>query len=106
MKILFDQGVPAPLQRYLPLHDVSTAYEKGWSRLRNGNLLRAAEKEGFEIFLTTDQNLRFEQNLNHRTLAVVILGTTSWPRIKLATDNILAAIETANISQFTFVEIP
>ena len=49
MKILFDQGVPAPLQRYLPLHDVSTAYEKGWSRLRNGNLLSAAEEEGFEV---------------------------------------------------------
>lgn len=106
MRILFDQGVPIPLRVYLSPHDVETAYEKGWSELRNGELLSAAEADAFEVFLTTDQNLRYEQNLSDRSVAVVILSTTSWPRIKLVTDAVLAAIESAHCDQFTVVDIP
>lgn len=106
MRILFDQGVPVPLRRYLTGFEVSTAYEKGWATLRNGNLLDAAETEGFDVFLTTDQNLRYEQNLSDRSIALVILSTTSWPRIKLATNDVLAVIQTAKCGQFNFVEIP
>jgi len=83
-----------------------TAYEKGWSTLKNGSLLDAAEAEGFEVFLTTDKNLRYEQNLRHRSLAVVILSTTSWPRIKQATDSVLLAIEAARSGKFSIIEIP
>lgn len=106
MRILFDQGVPVPLRAYLTAHSISTAYEKGWSRLRNGDLLAAAEAERFEVLLTTDQNLRHEQNLESRSIASVILSTTSWPRIKLATDNILSAVQSSHPGQFSFVSIP
>jgi hypothetical protein len=106
MRILFDQGVPVPLRPYLTPHDVSTAYEKGWSKLRNGNLLDAAEKEEFDVFLTTDQNLQYEQNIRDRSIAIVILSTTSWPRIKVVTDTILSAMESAHSGQFSFVDIP
>lgn len=106
MRILFDQGVPVPLRAYLTPYAVSTAYEKGWSQLRNGNLLDAAEEEAFEIFLTTDQNLQYEQNLSNRAIAVVVLSTTSWPRIKLATDAVLSAVQSAQSGQFSFVDIP
>ncbi len=56
MRVLFDQGTPVPLRRYLPHHSVTTVFEKGWSTLQNGELLLAAEQEAFEIFVTTDQN--------------------------------------------------
>lgn len=106
MRILFDQGVPVPLRSYLSPHNIDTAYEKGWSELQNGNLLKAAEADAYEVFLTTDQNLQYEQNLSARSISVVILSTTSWPRIKLATAAVLSAIESACPGQFTVVDIP
>jgi hypothetical protein len=72
MRILFDQGTPAPLRHALAPHEVSTAFELGWSNLENGDLLRAAEGR-FEVFITTDQNLRYQQNLTGRQLAIMAL---------------------------------
>jgi hypothetical protein len=63
MRILFDQGTPVPLRRFLSGHDVATAYERGWSSVTNGDLIRLAEQEGFELLITTDTNLRVQQNL-------------------------------------------
>lgn len=81
MKILFDQGTPVPLRRYLPGHAVDTAYERGWSALANGDLLTTAEQDGYEILITTDRNLCYQQNLADRQIAIVVLLSTSWPRI-------------------------
>lgn len=81
MKILFDHGTPAPLRRQLAGHEISTAYEMGWAKLSNGDLLAAAEKS-FDAFITTDQNLRYQQNLTGRRLAILVLPTTSWPEIQ------------------------
>jgi hypothetical protein len=78
MKILFDQGTPVPLRLSLSSHAVSTAHEMGWSELDNGNLLAAAE-EAFDVLVTTDRNLRHQQNLARRELAILVLPTTSWP---------------------------
>lgn len=69
MRILFDQGTPVGLRRYLPGHIVITAYEQNWSTLTNGDLLAAAENAAFEVFVTTDANLRYQQNLMGRKLA-------------------------------------
>lgn len=63
MRVLFDQGTPVPLRQALTGHSVFTAYELGWATLKNGELLRSAEEQGFEIFVTTDANLRYQQNL-------------------------------------------
>ncbi|MEA5451008.1 hypothetical protein VB780_20690 [Leptolyngbya sp. CCNP1308] len=82
MRILFDQGSPVPLRCFLIGHEVVTAYEKDWAKLCDGELLDAAEVEGFEVFVTTDQNLQHQQNLSARKLAIVVLNTTSWPRIR------------------------
>ena len=82
MKILFDQGTPVPLRRSLPDHQVDTAYELGWSQLANGDLLAAAETGGYELLLTTDRNLQYQQNLAGRSIAIVVLLSTSWPRIQ------------------------
>jgi hypothetical protein len=81
MKILFDHGTPAPLRPALAGHEISTAYELGWARLSNGDLLAAAET-GFDAFITTDKNLRYQQNLAGRHLAILVLPTTSWPKIQ------------------------
>jgi hypothetical protein len=81
VRILFDQGVPAPLRGFLEGHTVATAYEKGWAALQNGELLRSAEGE-FNVLVTTDHSLRHQQNLTGRRLAILVLPTTSWPKIK------------------------
>jgi hypothetical protein len=81
MKILFDQGTPAPLRKSLTGHQVSTAFEMRWEQLENGKLLAEAEK-AFDAFIPTDKNLRYQQNLGSRRLAILILPTTSWPEIQ------------------------
>jgi hypothetical protein len=92
VKILFDQGTPAPLRRELSKHTVTTAFEKGWSTLSNGDLLAKAEQE-FDLLVTTDQNLQYQQNLAGRKIAILILPTTSWPSIRLHAIEIAAAID-------------
>lgn len=84
MRILFDQGTPAPLREHLPGHSVETAYEKGWSALRNGELLAKAEAE-FDLLITTDRNLRHQQDLAALRIAILVLPTTSWPRLQSIT---------------------
>ena len=92
MRVLFDQGTPAPLRRHLPGHSVDTAFERGWSDLRNGDLLERAEAAGFELFITTDQQLRYEQDLSGRRLGVLVLLTTSWPRIRRKVEEVASAV--------------
>lgn len=91
MKVLFDQGTPAPLRSYLIGHDVATAYELGWSDLKNGELLTIAEGK-FDLFITTDRNLRYQQNLVGRKLAILVLPTTSWLKLQKNTADILSSL--------------
>src|SRR5882672_9232123 len=81
MRILFDQGTPVPLRDHLVGHVIETAFELGWSTLENGALLAAAE-DSFNLLITTDQKLRYQQNLAGRNLSILVLMTTSWPRIQ------------------------
>jgi predicted nuclease of predicted toxin-antitoxin system len=91
MRILFDQGTPIPLRDHLTGHVIETAFELGWSTLENGELLAAAENS-FDLLITTDQNLRYQQNLAGRDLGILVLMTTSWPRIQKSIPQILDAI--------------
>jgi hypothetical protein len=106
VRVLFDQGTPAPLRRELKGHAVETAYERGWSTLKNGELLNAAEASGFDVLVTTDTNLRYQQNLAQRRISVVVLGTTSWPRIQSATEPILAAVEASTPGSYREIVVP
>ena len=81
-----------PLRRHLPGHLIDTAYERGWAGLANGDLIAAAERDGYGLLITTDQNLRYQQNFKDRQLAILVLLSTSWPRIQLHLDTILDAI--------------
>ena len=106
MRLLFDQGTPEPLRRALTFHEIVTAYERGWSKLQNGELLNAAEREGFGVLVTTDTNLKHQQNLASRKIAVIVLTTPSWPRIQGAVGLILRAIEQATPGSYTEVRVP
>jgi hypothetical protein len=95
MRILFDQGTPVPLREHLGDHNVATAFELGWSTLQNGELLAAAE-DWFDLLITTDQQMRYQQNLVGRKLAILVLPTTSWPRLKMCIPQIREGIETSS----------
>jgi hypothetical protein len=92
MRILFDQGTPLPLRDHLNNHTVATVFELGWSTLENGKLLAAAENS-FDLFITTDQQIRYQQNLAGRQLAILVLLSTSWPHIRMRIPQIQIAIE-------------
>ena len=106
MRVVFDQGTPAPLRHLLIGHEVATAYELGWSTLKNGELLTAAEGKGFQVIVTTDTKLKYQQNLASRTIAVVVLCTTSWPRIEAAAERVVAAVGAAASGMYIEVPIP
>lgn len=106
MRILFDQATPVPLRSYLSGHRVSTAAQQGWNKLRNGDLLKAAEDEGFEVLVTTDKNMQYQQNLSTRKIAVVVLGKGNWPLIEPHVQKVVAAINAAHTGSFVEVEIP
>ena len=99
MRIVFDQGTPAPLRRALPGHAVATAFELGWSDLANGDLLEQAEAQ-FDLLITTDQNLRYQQNLVRRRIAILVLPTTSWPEIRQHEAAVLAAVNTMQAGEY------
>jgi hypothetical protein len=101
-RILFDQNVPVGFRRHLP-YEVSTAYENGWHELRNGELLAAAERAGFEIFLTCDQSIRHQQNLAGRTIGVVVLLTNHRNAILRYVAPVLRAL--ANASSGSYHEV-
>ncbi|MSS71106.1 MAG: hypothetical protein EXS64_06430 [Candidatus Latescibacteria bacterium] len=100
MKILFDQGTPVPLRTHLTGHTVDTAYELGWSGLHNSQLLQAAEEAGYALLVTTDQNLKYQQNLRGRKLAVLVLLSTSWPRMQAQVPEIVQLIETVQTGDY------
>jgi len=105
VRVLFDQGTPVPLRRALARHEVVTAHERGWSQLANGDLLDAAENDGFAVLVTTDRSLRYQQNLSSRQIAIVVLSTTSWPRIQRVVEVVAAAVDSATVGSFVVVEI-
>ncbi len=103
MRVLFDQGTPVPLREYLSQHTVDTAFERGWSEMENGELLDTAEREGYHLLITTDRNLKHQQNLANRQLGIVVLLSTSWPRMHRRIDDIRTAVDGAGRGDYVEV---
>jgi hypothetical protein len=93
MRVLFDQATPVPIRAYLEGHDVRTAAQQGWDTLKNGELLGAAEADGFDVLLTTDKNMPYQQNLAGRRIAVVVLGQQQWPSLRPHVGRVVEAIK-------------
>lgn len=106
MRVLFDNGPPRGVAAALEDHVVEEARARGWDTLRNGELLDAAEAAGFEVFVTTDRNLRYQQNLTGRKIAIVVLGVGRWRLIEPRLAAIAAAVAAAAPGTFDEVEIP
>lgn len=105
MRVLFDHGTPAPLIPFLAGHTVTKAKERGWDTLSNGDLLTVAEEAGFDLLLTADKNIRYQQNLEGRRIALVVLSTPQWPVVKLQVDKIVAAVTAATPGSYCEVEL-
>jgi hypothetical protein len=106
MRILFDQATPVPIRSYLQGHLVRTAAQQGWSKLRNGDLLNAAEQAAFDIFLTTDRNIGYQQNLAGRKIAIVVLDRQQWPKLRPHIQLVIDAVNSAQPGSYTEVQIP
>jgi hypothetical protein len=106
LKILFDHGTPRPLRRELSGHSVDTAADKGWDRLANGDLIDIAEQDGYEILITTDQNMRHQQSLTCRRLAIIVLLSGAWPYTKGRIEDIRATIAEVQPGDLREVYIP
>jgi hypothetical protein len=94
-----------PLRQYLAVHSVATAFEMGWAELDNGQLLLAAEAQ-FDALVTTDQNLRYQQNLTNRKLAIVVLPFASWPKLERHHSKIVAVIEALRPGDYVDLKLP
>ncbi len=95
MKVLLDENLPHRLKNHLGSHEAFTVRYQGWSGLENGELLRTAENDGFEVFLTGDQTMSYEQNLTGRQIAVVVLSAIEWHIIRHSLLTIQTAIDAA-----------
>lgn len=105
MNILFDANTPAPLARVLRSHRVTRADQREWQGLENGALLNAAEAAGFDVLVTCDQNLQYQQNLKRRRMAVVILSTNHWPSIKPVAARLATIINFVQSGQVLWIDI-
>lgn len=106
MRVLFDNGTPRGVAAALSGHIVEEARSRGWDTLRNGELLDAAEAAGFDVFVTTDRNIRYQQNLAGRRIAIVVLGSGRWRLIRNKLREIAAAVAMAMPGSLAEVEIP
>ena len=100
MKILFDVNVPKGLRHFLKHHEVRTAQEQGWGATKNGELLRVAEAEKFDLLVTADKNMTHQQNMTDRKIAMVVLPTNDWSQLKPVAPRIVAMIDSAPASSY------
>ena len=104
MKILLDECVPWPMHKFLIGHECATAQQHGWGGIKNGDLIRLAEKE-FDLFITSDQNIRYQQNLAGRKISILELSTNDWRRVQAAAELIQTAIAKIQPREFIRLEI-
>jgi predicted nuclease of predicted toxin-antitoxin system len=107
LRILFDKNIPIGVRRFLTKHQVQTLTELQWpDQLENGELLKMAEEAGFEVLVTSDQNIRYQQNMAGRKLALVVLGSNIWPVVEEHSAAITATVEEITPGSCDFIEMP
>lgn len=106
MLILFDQGTPVPLRPYLKGHLVRTAAQQDWDRLKNGDLINAAESAAFDLLITTDRNMQYQQHLEGRRIAVMVLSCQQWPELRPHVHLVVEALHRVKPGTLVTVMIP
>jgi hypothetical protein len=107
LRILFDNNVPVGVRAFLSNHEVRTVVEMNWPpQLENGELLKAAEDAAFDVLVTSDQNIRYQQNRTGRSLALVALGSNVWPIVRNHGPAIAATVDRVTPGSFAFIEMP
>ena len=107
MRILFDKNVPVGVKRFLARHEVRTILEMNWPpQLQNGELLKVTESAAFDVLVTADQNIRYQQNPAGRKLALVTLGSNIWPVVRNYSAAIAAAVDRSTPGSYHFIEMP
>jgi len=106
MRVLFDHNVPSGARLALAHHEVAEAIERGWERISNGELIANAEAAGFDVLLTADKRIRYQQNLKGRRLALVVIGNPTWRVLREHLDRVRAAVDSATPGSYTEVDIP
>ncbi len=106
MRVLFDHGAPGGIAGALSGHEVTLAIERGWDRISNGELLNLAEAAGFDVLLTTDKRIRYQQNLTGRRIAIVVLGNSTWRIVRLHLDRIAMVLAEATPGSYAEADIP
>ncbi len=104
MKVIFDENVPAPLRQFLAHHEVTTVQLQGWTGIGNGQLLRQVDGR-FEVLIIADKNLRYQQNLSNRSVALVELPTNRWPLLQGIAARIVVSVDQARPGSYTIVEL-
>ena len=102
-RVLLDQNPPLGLCHILSGHEVAHTYTLVWHNITNGDLTAAAEVAGFEIMITADQNIRYQQNLAGRRFALIVLGTTHWDIIRAKAAAVLTAVEAAEPGGYVYI---
>lgn len=104
---MFDKNVPVGVRRFLSTHEVRTFEEMRWHpQLANGELLTAAEAEGFDVMVTADQNIRYQQNLTGRKLSLVVIGSNIWPIVRDHEAEIANKVAAATPGSYCFIDMP
>ena len=106
MRILFDHGTPSGIARSLAGHDVTEAIDLGWDRVSNGELFAKAEAAGFDLLLTTDKNIQYQQNLKGRRIAIVVLGNSAWRLVRVHLDRIVVVVDKTTPGSYEEVDFP
>lgn len=104
MKIIFDENVPWPLRHFFSGHQVTSAQNEGWTGVANGAILDHVDQR-FDVLLLADKNLRYQQNLGSRTIALVELPTNRWPILQQMSGRIVAAVEHAQPGSYTILDM-
>jgi hypothetical protein len=106
MRVLFDHNIPSGLARGLTGHEITEAIQRGWQRISNGELIANAEQAGFDVFLTGDKRIRYQQNLTGRRIAIVVVGNPTWRVLRKYMTRVASAVDAATPGSYVEVEIP
>ena len=102
MKIILDENLPKALKRYLSAYEVTTVQEQGWAGVKNGELIARID-EVYDVFITSDKNLKYQQNLTGRRIAIIELPTNRLKLLETITDKILLEVESVSLGMYVQV---